>query len=195
MRKITLLNRYDKDIIEEFAINTISKSFSDVYSNYKAPKNPDNFDFLSQDGNSALEVTLILPENEKKEYEYEKAKSKNRKANARRIIDVNFDNHGNILSYYGGSISEIKKSIINSIKIKNQKATKRIIKKPYSQIDLCLVIQDGSLLDLDSFRLFFKEFYSLEFIFSNIFFITRSNFIRYSKISGFEEYERKLENM
>lgn len=66
--------------------------------------------------------------------------------------------------------------------------------KKYSQVDLCLVIQDGALLDFNSFKYYFEEFYTLDFLFRNIFFITRDTFIRYSKSDDFVEYKRKIKN-
>lgn len=107
--KYKFLKRYDKDSIEPFAINTIAQSFNERYAQYYSPKNTDNFDFISPDKQSALEVTLILPENERKEYEYEKALDKNGKANLHEIKGVKTDENDRILSYYGGSISEIKR--------------------------------------------------------------------------------------
>jgi len=137
---------------------------------------------------------LILPENERKEYEYEIALDKNGKANLHEIKGVKTDENDRILSYYGGSISEIKKAIVGGINRKNRKALKRLINKKYSQVDLCLVIQDGALLDFNSFKYYFEEFYTLDFLFRNIFFITRDTFIRYSKNDDFVEYERKIPN-
>ncbi|WP_419574312.1 hypothetical protein [Ruminococcus sp.] len=192
--KYKFLKRYDKDSIEPFAINTIAQSFNERYAQYYSPKNTDNFDFISPDKQSALEVTLILPENERKEYEYEKALDKNGKANLHEIKGVKTDENNRILSYYGGSISEIKKAIVDSINRKNRKALKRLMNKKYSQVDLCLVIQDGALLDFNSFKYYFEEFYTLDFLFRNIFFITRDTFIRYSKSDDFVEYKRKIKN-
>lgn len=119
---------------------------------------------------------------------------KNGKANLHEIKGVKTDENDRILSYYGGSISEIKKAIVDSINRKNRKALKRLMNKKYSQVDLCLVIQDGALLDFNSFKYYFEEFYTLDFLFKNIFFITRDTFIRYSKNDDFVEYERKIPN-
>lgn len=119
---------------------------------------------------------------------------KNGKANLHEIKGVKTDENDRILSYYGGSISEIKKAIVDSINRKNRKALKRLMNKKYSQVDLCLVIQDGALLDFNSFKHYFEEFYTLDFLFRNIFFITRDTFIRYSKSDDFVEYKRKIKN-
>lgn len=119
---------------------------------------------------------------------------KNGKANLHEIKGVKTDENDRILSYYGGSISEIKKAIVDSINRKNRKALKRLMNKKYSQVDLCLVIQDGALLDFNSFKYYFEEFYTLDFLFRNIFFITRDTFIRYSKSDDFVEYKRKIKN-
>lgn len=119
---------------------------------------------------------------------------KNGKANLHEIKGVKTDENDRILSYYGGSISEIKKAIVDSINRKNRKVLKRLMNKKYSQVDLCLVIQDGALLDFNSFKHYFEEFYTLDFLFRNIFFITRDTFIRYSKSDDFVEYKRKIKN-
>ena len=70
---------------------------------------------------------------------------------------------------------------------------KRIKVKNYHYIDLCLCIQDGSIFDLNSFKMAFTNLD--KYLFQNIFFITPSHFIRYNKKIGFEEYPRKLKNM
>ena len=71
--------QYSKEIIENFAINVVAKSFNKKYSTYFSPENSDNFDFISPDETEALEVTLVIPENERREYIYEREKHKGKK--------------------------------------------------------------------------------------------------------------------
>ena len=182
--------RYSKEIIEKFAINVVAKSFNKKYSTYFSPENSDNFDFISPDETEALEVTLVIPDNEQREYIYEREKHKGKKdLKTNHIKNANFDSQGNIISYYGGSMPEIKNAILDSLERKQQKACKRLKDKNYQNIDLCFCIQDGSLFDLFSFKIAFDNLD--KYIFQNIFFITPSYFIRYNKKVGFKEYPRK----
>lgn len=181
--------QYNKEIIEPFAINTIARSFAQKYSEYSSPTDTNNFDFISKDGTCALEVTLVIPENERREhiYEVEKSKGKNN-LKTNHIKNLKLDSSGKVLSYYGGSIGEIIKSIKNSIEKKQKKASRRNITNKYKAIDLCICIQDGGLLDIRSFE---WELTNLDsYIFDNIFFITSSCFIRYCKGTGFQEHTR-----
>ena len=119
--------RYSKEIIEKFAINVVAKSFNKKYSTYFSPENSDNFDFISPDETEALEVTLVIPENERREYIYEREKHKGKKdLKTNHIKNANFDSQGNIISYYGGSMPEIKNAILDSLERKQQKACKRL---------------------------------------------------------------------
>ena len=61
---VTTENRYDKEIIEPFAISTIAKSYDRSYAFYYSPKDTDNFDYISEDGSKAIEISLIAPQNE-----------------------------------------------------------------------------------------------------------------------------------
>lgn len=181
--------RYSKEIIEPFALNTIGLSFDSKYLLYKAPLNSDNFDFISPDGKKALEITLVITENERNAYQYEieKAKGKNKldlsRVNYLKISDEHLD------LYYGGSMSEIKSAIFEAIKNKQIKAETRIERTGVETIDLCICMYDGSLLDLNSFKLFNLDINNV--IFDNIFFITPSYFIRYDiKNNELSEYPR-----
>lgn len=186
--------RYSKNVIEKISIDVIAESFDKKYGTYIAPKDSDNFDFISPDKTSAIEITLVIPENEQKEYVYEIDKHRGKENLKTEIIkNLRLDSQGNIASYYGGSMAEIKSAIITSLEKKQQKALKRIKVKNYQYIDLCLCIQDGSLFDLNSFKMAFTNLD--KYLFQNIFFITPSHFIRYNKKIGFEEYPRKLKNM
>lgn len=190
---MTFSERYEKKTTEPFAISVISKSFDSKYAEYIHPKDTDNFDFVSPDGKRAVEVVFAIPKNELSTYAYEKALSKNspeskREATKRKLKQAKFDNDGNILRYYGGSIQEIIKIIKKRVTEKNEKVQKRKNFEEYESIDLCVGVQDGSLMDIWSYRN--ADFDFKDLVFDNIFFITPSHFFRYSVSSGFEEYPR-----
>ena len=186
---MSFFERYDKNIMESFAINTIAASYDKTYEEYYAPSNSDNFDYVSPSGEQAVEITTVIPKNEINAYSYEKLKAK-KKTNLKtaHIVGLKIKPNGDIYSYYGGSISEILHAIRASLESKQKKALKRLNLKPYKMIDLCICIQDGSLLDLFSFELAFKDLD--KYIFEKIFFITPSHFIVYNKTNGFIEYPR-----
>ena len=186
--------RYDKRITEPFAISVISKSYDLKYAEYIQPEDTDDFDFVSPDGKRAVEVVFVVPQNEMNAYKYEKAFYKENSAESKKnatkekIKQAEFDEYGNIICYYGGSLQEIIKKIKNTVATKNEKAKKRKNFENYESVDLCVGIQDGSLMDIRSYRNAGFDFD--DFIFDNIFFITPSHFFRYSAEVGFEEYKR-----
>ena len=46
--------RYNKEVIEPFAISVIAKSFDTKYAQYIHPTDDDNFDYISLDGLHAV---------------------------------------------------------------------------------------------------------------------------------------------
>lgn len=182
--------RFSKEIIEPFAIKTITASFDSRYNTYLSPSDSDNFDYISPSGDCAVEITTVIPENEMNMYVYEKLKANGKdNLDLSKIIGLRLKDNGEIYAYYGGSIGEIVIAINKSIKNKRHKALNRIKKKTYKYINLAICMVDGSLFDLFSFELNFKDLNSEPF--HNIFFITPSHFIRYNKDIGFMEYPRK----
>lgn len=188
---MNFFERYDKNIIEPFALKTISKSFSENYSKYFSPKDLDNFDYISEDGISALEITTVIPLNVMEAYKYEKLLNQGNKTPCTKTIaDVKTTDDGSLVSYYGGSIHEIKINVSKAISKKNDKAKKRIINSKIKTADLCVCIEDGGLFEKKDFESFFSNLN--ETLFENIFFITSSHFISYNKNEGFIEHERKI---
>lgn len=182
--------RFSKEVMEPFAIKTIAASFDSNYNMYLSPSNSDNFDFISPSGDCAVEITTVIPKNEMNMYVYEKLKANGKEnLDCSQIKGLKFKDNGDIYSYYGGSISEIVNAINKSIKAKQNKALNRIKNQSYKYIDLAICMVDGSLFDLFSFELNFKDLNSEPF--HNIFFITPSHFIRYNNDIGFIEYPRK----
>ena len=189
--EITVHNRYSKEVIEPFALSTIAKSFDLRYGQYYSPKDTNNFDYLSQDGAKALEITMVVPENEKQGMIYEKELAKGKHPIPDRVSRAKINEQGKLISYRGGSMSEIRRLIRLRLEEKNAKALSRMEKNAYQQVDLCICIADGSLFDLFSFQLSFDDLQ--KYVFDNIFFITPSYFIRYDKVNGYQEYERIIQ--
>ena len=184
-------NIYDKRNIEKYAIETIAASYDSKYAKYQPPIDCDNFDFVSIDGKNALEVTLVIPANERQAhiYEIERGKGKT-KLDPQRIKWAKLKPDGALHSYYGGSMAEIRQAILDSIEHKQEKALRRLKSKNYLSVDLCICVVDGSLFDILSYEMSFPNLD--RFVFQNIFFITPSYFIRFSKDKGFLEYPKKL---
>ncbi len=188
---MSFFERFDKRIIEPFAIKTIAASYDKEYGTYYSPADTNNFDYISPTQEQAIEITSVIPKNEINVYKYEKLKSKGKAhLSTSHIKWIKLKPNGDIYSYYGGSISEINRTIRKSLESKHTKAIARLRYKPYKQVDLCICIQDGSLLDLFSFELSFTDLE--KYIFDNIFFITSSHFICYNKKVGFTEYPKVI---
>lgn len=181
--------RYDKNTMEPFAISVIAHSFSSVYSEYIQPTDTDNFDFISPDGLHALEVVSVIPKNEINAYEYEAQLSKGKKnLKLDKVEWAKVNEDGSLSSYYGGSLRSTIEMIMGAVKKKCAKAKGRKNFCQYESIDLCVCVQDGSLMDLHSYQI--ADFDFADIVFNNIFFITPSYFFRYTKQFGFEEYPR-----
>ncbi|MBR0025631.1 MAG: hypothetical protein IJP37_00590, partial [Clostridia bacterium] len=60
-------------------------------------------------------------------------------------------------------------------------------------VDLCICIDDGGWFNTEAF--FNIELNLASSVFQNIFFITRSLFVRYTKEYGFEEYKRIINDL
>ena len=168
---MSFVKYYSKEIMEPFALSTIALSFDKRYEEYNNPKDTDNFDFISSNNENALEVTTAIPENMMRAYIYEKQRAKGiSKVKTDKLMDdirnVKINDNGDLVLFYGGSMSEIKLKIKDSIQIKQEKALKRLKSKTYKNVDLCICIDDGGLFDKYSFDLFFEGFE--DYIFDNI---------------------------
>lgn len=180
--------RFDKKIIEKFALQTISKSFNYTYGEFILPNDTDNFDAVSLDNSRALEVTIAVAENNMKGYVYEKEFSKGKpNLNVADIKNAELKPSGELLFWHGGTIQELVLKIQTAVIKKDEKARKRLATQPHSIVDLCICIADGALLDFYSFLIMDLDLDST--VFENYFFITSKLFIRYSKESGFEQYQ------
>ena len=103
-------------------------------------------------------------------------------------MGATFKNDGSLFKYYGSSIGAIIAKILAAVDNKSDKARRRIVKHHFDKIDLCVLVQDGSLMDLHSYQISDFDFSNVPF--ENIFFITPSYFFRYTKTIGFQEYQR-----
>ena len=183
--------RYSKKVMEPFAITVIAKSFDSKYAQYIHPSDDNDFDYISPDGLHAVEVVSVIPQNEMNAYEYEVQLSKGKRhLKTIKIAGAVVSEDGKLVRFYGGSLRTIISEIQNAVNKKCDKAKKRAEKQHYEAIDLCVCVQDGSLMDLHSYQLANFDFSGVPF--DNIFFITPLYFFRYSKASSFEEYPRKL---
>ena len=182
--------RFDKTIIEKFSLETIAKSYDSKYMEYVSPQNTDNFDFVSKDMLAGLEVTTVIPCNEIEAHKYQIELNKGKKnLSIKKILNGKIKEDDSLHSWYGGGMGEIKNKILLTLQKKNNIAIRRLQQSKIKSVDLCICIVDGGLFDLSSFEIAFSNFN--EYIFENIFFITRSYFIRYNKNVGFQEFVLK----
>lgn len=174
--------------MEEFAIRTISKSYNNLYSNFIWHDKDDDFDFTSQDDTVAIEVATILPINEINAIQYENALEKGKNPNLNKVINAQINDERELLTYYGGSMSEIRKLVIKMIKIKEVKRVNRI--KKYIQYELCLCINEGGLFNtVNDFDFIIKSGVLNDTGFSKLFLITCRNFYVISN-NKIKEYRR-----
>ena len=161
--------RYDKDVIESFALRAISKSFKEKYSEYIKPQEVDDFDYISSDCLHALEITLVISDNAQKAYVYEKLYFQGKRGlKQNNIRFARFGENEELRMWEGGSIHEIIEQINRAVERKEIKAKKRLKKKHYSSVDLCLCIVEGGMFEEEDFK---DTFVFEETLFDNIFLI------------------------
>ena len=185
--------KYSKNIVEEFAIKVISNSYDELYSNFVWNKQKDDFDFISTDDLAALEVTLCIDKNVEQVLSYESSLSKGNNPDPFRIKNSHIDDKNKeLLLYYGGSMEEMRKLVIEKIKEKEEKRKNR--SKKYNRYELCLCVDDGSLFNRPAdFEFIIGSGILSKTKFSRLFIITCSNFyvIENNKI---KEYKRIVQN-
>ena len=52
--------RHEKEFTKLYAIKVLSMSFDSKFNEYMSPSDTNNFDYISRDGQSALEVTTAI---------------------------------------------------------------------------------------------------------------------------------------
>lgn len=179
---------YSSANMENFAINAISKSYDNSYASYIWHDKDDDFDFTSSDDSTALEIATILPSNIINAIKYEKALDNGKNPDAQKVISACTDKYGELLIYYGGSMEEIREAAIKMINKKEEKRKKRL--KKYKRYELCLCIDEGSLLNAPSnFEFIINNGILDKTGFSRLFLITCSKFYVIEK-NKINEYER-----
>ena len=136
--------RYNKKVMEPFAITVIAKSFDTKYAQYVHPDDDDDFDYISGDGLHAVEVVSVILENERQAYEYEVQLSKGKThLRTNRIKGAVVREDGSLFSYYGGSLRSLITSIKEKVNIKCDKAKRRKSIQSFETVELCVCVQDG----------------------------------------------------
>ena len=138
----------NKKTTEWYAIKELSY-FYEEYKYYVHPKEDDNFDFISPDGITGLEITTIIPKDYLNQFENEKIIAKGIKSSHK--IECYSLGNGKI-AFHGGSLKEIIDITAKRINNKSEKAEKRIINGQSQKAELCLLIEDGNLFDEFSFE-------------------------------------------
>ncbi len=182
-------NRYDKCVIEPFALAVIAASYDVSFAKYTKPVDTDNFDYISKNEKNALEITLVLPENISKAYEFEKERVVKGKvsANPLRVKDSIIDMDGKLKKCHGGTLGEIKKLVHRAVQRKDTKANRR--KEKYERIDLCICVQDGCLLTNENYKDILND--AAGAAFARVFVITASRFLVYCN-GRIREYPLKV---
>ena len=168
------LNYSDK-IIEPFAIKTIEASYDSMYGDFCWNQKADDFDFIHRSFGIALEVSVIITKNTQTVLAYQNSFHKDHTT----IKQANIDEKGELRSWYGGSVGELRQMIIERINIKNTKANKHF-RSEIKDCQLCLCIDDGG---------WFEHVWEFDFlksielnknvVYSKIFIITSSLFLVY----------------
>lgn len=100
---------YSSDFMENFAIGVLSNSFDNSYAKYIWRHKKDDFDFISPDGvTNAIEVASVISKNSINAREYELALNRGKKPDVNRVKKAHADKNGKLLTYYGGSMDEIR---------------------------------------------------------------------------------------
>ena len=172
--------RYDKNIIEEFAIRTISKSYNKDYGLYRQPNDTDDFDGVSSSGEYALEITLVISPNNMSAYVYEKLFSQGKNSLQYKHIKGAKLKSNKELFQWQGDISQIKNLLQEAISKKEEKTRQRLSKTSYKSVDLCVCVEDnGWFASENEFCLFVGNNVFKETLFRKIFIITSRLFLVY----------------
>lgn len=173
-------NFYSKNVTEPYAIEVLSKYVDQKYLSYYSPKDTDNFDYLSPNNQDALEVSIVIPENEIEAYKYLIEYNRGKQSlDSSHIKGSVTDSDGRLLRFIGASPFNIMQAVNSRIDRKVRKAQRRNRDHQYNTIELCLLIKDGGLLDTLSFDLYLAPPECNAF--ENIFFITQSQLFVYNK--------------
>ena len=160
---------------EQFAIKKLASVYNSIYNDFIWNQKADDFDFVHQELGIALEVSLVITKNTQKVVSYQNSFRKD----ITTIKQAKVDDTGRLLSWYGGSVGELRRIIIERINRKKTKAKKHI-REGIAECQLCLCIDDGGWFERKEEFDFLKERLSLEdTLFKKIFIITSSMFLVY----------------
>ena len=166
---------YSDEKTEQFAIEKLTSVYNSIYNDFIWNQKADDFDFVHQELGIALEVSLVITKNTQNVVSYQNSFRKD----ITTIKQAKVDDTGRLLSWYGGSVGELRRLIIERINRKNTKAKKHI-REGIAECQLCLCIDDGGWFERKEEFDFLKERFSLEdTLFTKIFIITSSMFLVY----------------
>lgn len=166
---------YSDKKIEQFAIEKISTVYSPVYGDFIWNQKAYDFDFVHHELGIALEVSVIITKNTQNVVSYQHSFRKD----IATIKQAKVDENGRLLSWYGGSVGELRRLIIERINRKNTKA-KNHIRDGIVECQLCLCIDDGGWFERKEEFDFLKEISLLtDTVFNKIFIISSSLFLVY----------------
>ena len=166
---------YLNEKIEQFAIEKLTSVYNSIYNDFIWNQKADDFDFVHQELGIALEVSLVITKNTQNVVSYQNSFRKD----ITTIKQAKVDDTGRLLSWYGGSVGELRRLIIERINRKNTKAKKHI-REGIAECQLCLCIDDGGWFEKESEFAFLKSIkLSKDVMFRKIFIITMSLFLVY----------------
>ena len=160
---------------EQFAIKKLASVYNSIYNDFIWNQKADDFDFVHQELGIALEVSLVITKNTQNVVSYQNSFRKD----ITTIKQAKVDDTGRLLSWYGGSVGELRRLIIERINRKKTKAKKHI-REGIAECQLCLCIDDGGWFEEESEFAFLKSIkLGKDVMFRKIFIITRSLFLVY----------------
>lgn len=180
---------YKKECTQTFAKKVLGNSYDIDYLSFDELENTDNFDLVSKDKKTAVEITLVITENEKYVVEYEVNYFKGKKLKKNEDSSFVYDRDGR-LRFYADNSENLFNSIKKAIETKNEKAKKRLCAN-IEKYELCLLVSDGGIFD----KLFVEQLISFtdKIVFNKIFVITSCAFFVIDvKSKKVKEYERKI---
>lgn len=182
MNEVTPYN-LDQKTLEIFARDQIAKIYDNGYNDLIWNEKDDNFDFTSEDGNKALEVTSVISSALRNVREYELAYDK-KGANAHRDLDKNhYYDDGRLKYSETTSTFEIEHLFRKALQDKNRKLQRRIsLNQKFQHYELCICIYECPFYDDESSFENLKEIIDREIgMFDKMFIITRDCLFVYDK--------------
>jgi len=180
----------DSGIFEKVAIERIIKYVDSSYSSLYYNKKKDDFDFTNVERTWALEHTSYIISNEIEVHNYEKARLEGKSPDPSRIEGVTLDSDGDVLAYYGESMSTLRRMLLKAISKKNAKCKKRLLKeKSFTRVELVVTVPDDPLFDDEkSIKPLDEWIKKLDNIFTTIYIIFYSSIFIFNGKTGEYKY-------